>query len=99
LRQLNPAAHLRLSKFTPDDIRQLVESMAGPVPPEVIDIVTKSSDGSPFMASAVLRGLFGSGGLVGDAQGGRLEPWATADLQSSNHAASVLSRRIDLLPR
>jgi signal transduction histidine kinase/DNA-binding response OmpR family regulator/tetratricopeptide (TPR) repeat protein len=99
LRQLKPAAHLRLSKFAPDDIRQLVESMAGPVPPEVIEVVTKSSDGSPFMASAVLRGLFESGGLVADREGWRLEPWATADLQSSNHAASVLSRRVDLLPR
>jgi two-component system sensor kinase len=99
LRRLKPAAHLRLSKFGADDIRQLVESMAGPVPPEVIEIVTRSSDGSPFMASAVLRGLFESGGLVADPEGWRLEPWATADLQSSNQAASVLSRRIDLLSR
>ncbi len=99
LRRLKPTAHLRLSKFAPDDVRQLVESMAGPVPPEVIEIVTRSADGSPFMASAVLRGLFESGGLVADTQGWRLEPWATADVQSSNQAASVLSRRIDLLPR
>jgi two-component system sensor kinase len=97
LRRLNSAAHLRLEKFGPDDVRQLIESMAGPVPPEVIEIVTKSSDGSPFMVSAVLRGLVESGGLVADVGGWRIEPLAIADLQSSNHAASFLSRRINLL--
>ncbi|HKD37769.1 MAG TPA: AAA family ATPase, partial [Pirellulales bacterium] len=98
LRQLNPAAHLRLSRLSPDDLRQLVESMAGPVPNEVVEIVTNSCDGSPFMASAVLRGLVESQALVADVDGWRLEPLALARVQSSNQAASVLSRRIDLLP-
>ncbi|HEY2146588.1 MAG TPA: response regulator [Pirellulales bacterium] len=99
LRQLNPVAHLRLSRLSPDDIRQLVESMAGPVPDEVVEIVNKSSDGSPFMASAVLRGLVESQALVADVDGWRLEPLALARVQSSNQAASILSRRIDLLPQ
>jgi two-component system sensor kinase len=98
LRRLDPAAHLRLSKFSPDDIRQLVESMAGRVPDEVVELVTRSADGSPFMASAVLRGLVESGAMVADHDGWRLELLATADVQSSTHAATVLSRRIDLLP-
>ncbi|HEV3416415.1 MAG TPA: response regulator [Pirellulales bacterium] len=98
LRRLTPAIHLRLAKFAPEDIRQLIESMAGPVPDEVVEIVTKSSDGSPFMASAVLRGLVESGGLVAEPQGWRVEPLAIAGLQSSDHAASFLSRRISLLP-
>jgi signal transduction histidine kinase/CheY-like chemotaxis protein/tetratricopeptide (TPR) repeat protein len=98
LRRLNPAAHLRLEKFGASDVRQLIESMAGPVPSEVVEIVTKSSDGSPFMVSAVLRGLVESGGLVAEPSGWRIEPLAIADLQSSTQAASFLSRRINLLP-
>ena len=99
LRQLRPFAHLSLPPFEPEDMRRLVESMAGPVPTEVIEVVTRLSEGSPFMASAVLRGLVESGTLVPEPQGWRIEPLAMADLQSSSHAAALLSRRIELLPK
>ncbi len=35
--------------------------MAGPVPPEVDEAIVRLADGSPFMASAVLRGLVETG--------------------------------------
>lgn len=98
LRNLAPAAHLKLARFDPADTRRLVESMAGPVSDEVVEIVTRLSDGSPFMASAVLRGLVESGSLVAEEGGWRLEAPAAADLQSSRHAASFLTRRLELLP-
>lgn len=98
LRSLAPQAHLRLAKFEAHDTRRLIESMAGPLPDEVVELVTRLSDGSPFMASAVLRGLVESGALVSEAEGWRFEPVAAAGLQSSSHAASFLSRRLDLLP-
>jgi len=98
LRGLRADVHLHLSRFGPDDVRRLVESMAGPLPAEVIEVVTRLSEGSPFMASAVLRGLVESGAMVADAEGWRIEPLAIADLQSSHHAASFLLRRIELLP-
>ena len=98
LRGVQAAAHLWLSRFDPDDIRRLVESMAGPLPQEVIQQVVRLSDGSPFMASAVLRGLVESGALVAESHGWRVESLAIADLQSSHHAASFLSHRINLLP-
>jgi signal transduction histidine kinase/CheY-like chemotaxis protein/tetratricopeptide (TPR) repeat protein len=98
LRGVQAASHLWLSRFDPDDIRRLVESMAGPLPHEVVQQVVRLSDGSPFMASAVLRGLVESGALVAESQGWRVESLAIADLQSSHHAASFLSHRINLLP-
>jgi two-component system sensor kinase len=98
LRTLAGAGHLRLAKFEPDDIRRLVESMAGPLPDEVIQLVTRLSDGSPFMASAVLRGLVESGAMVPEAQGWRVEPLAVGNLQSSGDAVSFLLHRIALLP-
>ncbi len=98
LRRPRTALQLTLSRFEPEDIRRLIESMAGPLPDEAVEVVTRLADGSPFMASAVLRGLVESAALVPGAAGWHIEPLALADLQSSRHAASFLSHRIDLLP-
>jgi two-component system sensor kinase len=98
LRRLRSSLHLQLARFQPEDIRRLIESMAGPLPEQVVDVVTELSGGSPFMASAVMRGLVESGALIAEPQGWRVEPLALADLQSSHQAGSFLSRRIDLLP-
>ena len=98
LRRLKPTLRLRLSKFEPDDVRRLIESMAGPLPDEVVRVVVTLADGSPFMASAILRGLVESQALVAEATGWRVEPLALADMQSSHHAASFLAHRINLLP-
>lgn len=98
LRQIEPAEHLRLASFQEHDIRLQIESMAGPLPNEVVDVVVRLSEGSPFMASAVLRGLVESGALVSEDRGWRVEPHALADIQSSDHAAEFLARRIQWLP-
>jgi len=99
LYKLQPAAHIKLSAFDSREIRQLVESMAGPLPPEALEVVLRLSDGSPFMASAMLYGLIESGALVAEDDGWRVEPLAISDLQSSNSAALFLLRRIELLHR
>jgi two-component system sensor kinase len=99
LRGLAPTAHLALPPFRAEDVRRLAESMAGPLPPEILEVVERLSGGSPFLASAVLRGLAESGALVAEPTGGwRVEPLAMADVQSSRHAAAVLARRLELLP-
>lgn len=97
LYKLQPTAHMKLSAFEPEEIRQLVESMAGPLPADALELVLRLSDGSPFMASAMLYGLVESGALVAKDDGWRIEPLALTDLQSSNSAASFLLRRIELL--
>jgi two-component system sensor kinase len=98
LRRMRPSAHLRLSPFSADDVRRLVESMAGPLPVPAVEAVTRLAEGSPFMASAVLRGLVESGALVTGPQGWRIEPLAMADVRSSSRAAAFLTRRLELLP-
>jgi len=98
MRLLAATAQLKLRPLDPHDIRQLVESMAGPLPDEAVEVVRRLSGGSPLMASAVLRGLVESGAMVADAQGWRIETTTTADLQSSHHAGVFLARRIELLP-
>jgi len=98
-RRIQSPLHLRLGLFGPDDVRRLAESMAGPLPEAAVDAVIAHSDGCPFMATAVLRGMVESGALVADSHGWRVEPSATADLHSSSWAAGFLSRRIELLPQ
>ena len=97
-RRLDPFAHLRLGAFSADETRQLVESMAGPLPDQAVDVLCELSGGSPFMASAVLHGLIESKALVPIRDGWRVEPMALANLQSSNQAGSFLTHRIELLP-
>ena len=97
LDKIQTSAKLRLSAFRPQEIQELVESMAGPLPEDALEIVLRLSDGSPFMASAVLYGLVESGALVGENHGWRVEPLALSDLQSSSSAASLLLRRLELL--
>ena len=80
------------------ELRELVESMAGLVPVEAVDTVVKLSAGSPFMASAVLRGLVESGALVPENMGWRMEPVRLSELSSSRVSASFLARRLELLP-
>ncbi len=98
LRRLNADAKLRLAAFSPAEVRQLAESMAGPLPDAAVDVVRELSGGSPFMASAVLHGLVESNALVPTRQGWRVEPLAIANLQSSSQAGSFLTHRLELLP-
>jgi len=99
LRKPCPTLHLRLAPLAVEEIHQLLQSMAGPLPEEAVEVVTRLSEGSPFMASAVLRGMVESGALVAESRGWRIPPSALADLQSSTRAAGFLSRRIELLPQ
>ena len=98
LRALKSATHLTLPTFPASNVRKLVESMAGPLPDEAVDVIERLAEGSPFMAAAALRGLVESGALAPIATGWRVEPLAMADVQSSRHAAAFLVRRIELLP-
>ena len=98
LRGIPASLHLRLAPLGAEEMQRLLESMAGPLPAEAVAVVSRLSEGSPFMASAVLRGMAESGALLAEPSGWRIEPLALADLQSSSRAAGFLSRRLELLP-
>ncbi|MBV9291938.1 MAG: protein kinase [Frankiales bacterium] len=88
---------LSLSPFTNQDVRSLVDSMAGQVPDAALDVIQRLSAGSPFMASAVLRGLVESGALFHDGRIWRTDDDLMAGAQSSREAATFLSQRLELL--
>ena len=96
LRSLHVDTHLRLSPLGRREIIQLLESMAGSLPEEAANLVCSSADGSPFMASAILRGLVETGTLTAEDDGWVLHE-SNIQLQSSNDAANFLTRRLELL--
>ena len=72
--------------------------MAGPLPVPVVESIIRLADGSPFMASAVLRGLAESGALLREADGWKVDALKIGEVQSSSQAATFLARRLELLP-
>lgn len=98
LRRVKARVALALPPFGESDVRGLVESMAGPLPDEAVHVVEELSAGSPFMASAVLRGLVEVGALTRDPESDSWEVDAEAILgaQSSRRAAAFLARRLQL---
>jgi signal transduction histidine kinase/tetratricopeptide (TPR) repeat protein/ActR/RegA family two-component response regulator len=97
LRRSRPVAHVALNAFGVADVESLAESMAGTLPAAAIDTVAALSEGSPFMAAAVLRGLVEAGALVHEARGWRVDEARLADVQTSRRAALFLVRRLELL--
>ncbi|HEV3402334.1 MAG TPA: diguanylate cyclase, partial [Acidimicrobiales bacterium] len=98
LRSLRPLATLALGPFTPHDVAHLCTSMAGALPAEAVDTIVRLAGGSPFMASAVLRGMVESGALRHTLSGWEVDPATMAAVQTSRRAALFLVRRLELLP-
>ncbi|MDQ2825533.1 MAG: AAA family ATPase, partial [Actinomycetota bacterium] len=98
LRRTRPSTHVVLPPLADDEMRRVLASMAGPLPDEAVRVVERLSEGNPFMATAVLRGLVETGALIEEPAGWRVHPAAMADVQTSRHAAAFLSRRLALLP-
>ena len=93
LRRISPTAAVELQPLEVHDIHALAESMAGPLPKEALDVVVQLSQGSPFMAQAVLRGLVETGALVEEASGWRADPVTLADATASRRASTPTSSR------
>jgi two-component system sensor kinase len=99
LRQISDARKLVLGPLSPHETRQLLESMAGPMPDPAILLVSQLAEGNPFLAAAVLRGLLECGALVGDPGGWRLDEKALGEVQTARRAAALLVQRLGWLSR
>ena len=97
LRAVHPLATMALPRLGADQVRNLAESMAGPLPDDALRTVSGLSEGSPFMATAVLRGLVESGALIQTEGAWAVDHERLADVQTSRQAALFLARRIELL--
>jgi PAS domain S-box-containing protein len=97
LRAMEPQAEISLRPLTLPEIRNMAQSMAGTLPEEAIETVAELSEGSPFMAAAVLMGLVECGAVVESPAGWVVNDEALADVQTSRRAAIFLVRRLKLL--
>lgn len=97
LRRCAPVAHLALQPLGDQDVAKLAESMGGKLPSEVVDVVTRLAEGSPFMASAVLRGLVECGALNGSPSGWAVDAERLSSCQSSQRVGELLAQRIERL--
>ncbi|MDQ6839154.1 MAG: AAA family ATPase, partial [Actinomycetota bacterium] len=88
LRALQTRAAITLGPFDPAGVRLLCTSMAGALPAEALDAVVHLAEGSPFMASAVLRGMVESGALR----------WVDGDMVGPGDQGGRRSRENDSLP-
>ncbi|MEX2551585.1 MAG: AAA family ATPase, partial [Actinomycetota bacterium] len=98
IRRISPTARLDLQPLTTSELHDMVQSMAGRLPDEVMDTVATLSEGSPFMAAAVLMGLVETGALFESAGRWKVDDAALAAAQTSRRAAIFLVRRLELLP-
>jgi signal transduction histidine kinase len=98
LRALEGVPRVVLAPLDAADTRRLVASMAGALPAPAVAVVEELSGGSPFMASAVLRGMVECEALVHTAGGWQVNQAAIADVRSSRRAAAFLVKRVERLP-
>ena len=99
LENLGNRVRIHLGPLDQAGQKQLLESMAGPLPNEAVELISKLADGSPFMTSAMLRGMVESGVLIPGRQGWTVDASALKELQSSGHSGEVLSKRLQLLEK
>ncbi|HJQ43005.1 MAG TPA: AAA family ATPase, partial [Jatrophihabitantaceae bacterium] len=97
LRTIPRAQALTLGPLTSDAMAALAESMAGPLPAQVRDIVVRLADGNPFMGAAMLRGMVETGALVSAEGGWEVDEGALVDVQAARRSAAFLVRRLELL--
>ena len=97
LRGAPARALIQLAPMSGPEVVSLCESMAGPLPEEASEAVAHLSEGSPFMATAVLRGLVETGVLQPAGEGWTIDRAGLAGAQTSRRAGLFLTRRLDLL--
>ena len=94
---LKYAEQISLKPLVREELNQLLESMAGGLPPTILDTIWEMSAGNPFVASAVLRGLVEVGLLTASNNGWLVDEDQLRHLQMSGEAAEVLKQRLNRL--
>ncbi|MEO1614293.1 MAG: ATP-binding protein [Planctomycetota bacterium] len=95
---VRPNCHLTLGPLDTNSIHRLCQSMAGDLPSDACVVVEDYAAGSPFMASAVLRGMVESQ-VLGNATGRWvLDEDRLTNFQMASDAGEVLAERLDNLP-
>ncbi|SMP70752.1 two-component system, unclassified family, sensor kinase [Neorhodopirellula lusitana] len=97
--ELKLSTELNLNPLDNHAVKQLAESMAGQLPKQAIEVVQRFAGGSPFMASAVLRGMVESNALRvnGNGNAWEIDSEKLASFQTADNASQVLVDRLSRL--
>ena len=98
LRTLRPSSRVALDPLSASAICDLVESMAGVIPQQASELVTRLAEGNPFVAVEILRGLVETGAMVAADGGWRVVDELLVDVQSSGRSAAIFGRRLQSVP-
>ncbi len=99
LNDLPASTALSLDPLTNQAVKQLAESMGGQLPQRAINVVTKYAEGSPFMASAVLRGMVESKILIVKGNTWVIDDEKLSSFQAADDASEILVSRLSQLPQ
>ena len=89
---------IELGPLSDKEVALLQDSMTGPLPPVAANTVVKHAAGSPFMASAVIRGMFESGAITPHVDGWKIDVDELSRIQAADDVAQVLLHRLKQLP-
>ena len=95
---LTESEDLKLGALTNHAVKQLAESMAGRLPDEAVNVVQRFAGGSPFMASAVLRGMVESKALRVVDKEWKIDEEKLSNFQAADGAGEILVDRLSRLP-
>ncbi|WP_200861142.1 ATP-binding protein [Rhodopirellula baltica] len=96
--ELSFPVKLELGPLTDQAVQQLAESMAGQLPTEAIEVVQRFAGGSPFMASAIVRGLVESSALRPADKSWVVDDAKLSSFQAADDASEILVDRLTRLP-
>ena len=94
LRGIQPARRVALEPFDDHEVRQEIASMAGRLPAPAVETVVAHCGGSPFLVSALVRGLVEVAAVVPGPDGWQLDQRALETLQASSEIDDILALRL-----
>jgi tetratricopeptide (TPR) repeat protein len=92
------ATTIVLGALSAEETKDLVSSMAGPIPEDAHRTIARLSRGRPFFVTTLLRGMVESAALAPGPRGWVMDPSALAAIAMSGPAATLVSRRLRRLP-
>ena len=97
--KVRPKTSIELGPLSEDEVQLLQESMTGPLPEEAAQTIVRLAAGSPFMASAVTRGMFETGAIKRGNDVWKIDQEKLSNIQAADDAAQVLLQRLRSLPQ
>ncbi|MFN3192657.1 MAG: ATP-binding protein [Aureliella sp.] len=94
---LPDATLLEFGELEHSGISDLIESMAGFLPDSIRETVVTMASGSPFMATAAMRGLVESGALVPSDEGWHVNDEKLASFETAGDSANILLKRLEFV--